>query len=123
MAAPHDVVSIREKFGTFDELWSPKIVAEANGWHLLIVKAQGEFTWHHHVDLDEVFMVVSGQLKIAMPDRDVCLDAGDIFVIPRGVEHRPDAGDGCELILLEPAGEPNTGNVGAHELTAVEEWI
>ena len=123
MAAPPHVVDVRSKLDLVDELWSPKILAEANGWHLKLVRGRGPFTWHRHPDVDEIFGVISGCLTISVrPGGDVELRPGSVFVVPRGVEHRPDAGDGCEMILMEPVGVPNTGDAGGPR-TAVDRWL
>lgn len=115
-------VNIADKFTLFEEHWSPKIVAQANGWEIKLVKARGSFVWHHH-DADEVFCVFSGKLTIHLQDHpDIQLHPGEIFVVPRGVEHRPEAVAGCQLLLLEPPGVINTGQ-SAGALTAVDEWI
>jgi len=123
MAYPNDVANISRKFTLFDDLWSPKIIAESNGWHVKLVKAQGQFTWHSHEDTDEIFIVDSGQLVVELRHRKVVLGAGDMFVVPRGVEHRPDAGDGCRMLLIEPEGVPNTGDVTDEILSNTDEWI
>ena len=122
MARPDVVVTIAKKFAAFDDLWSPKIIMEANGWHMKLVKAKGQFVWHVHDDTDEVFLVVSGRLVVELRDRRAELSAGDVFVVPKGVEHCPDAGEGCEMMLLEPAGVPNTGTV-VGELSNADQWI
>jgi mannose-6-phosphate isomerase-like protein (cupin superfamily) len=123
MAAPSRVVDVRDKLSRIDEVWSPKILAEANGWHVKLVKGRGQFTWHRHPDVDEIFCVLSGSLTISTrPGGDVVLGPGSVYVVPRGVEHRPDAGDGCEMVLLEPEGVPNTGDAGGPR-TAVDQWV
>jgi mannose-6-phosphate isomerase-like protein (cupin superfamily) len=122
MAAPDTVVRIPEMFTRFDQHWSPKIVAEANGWHVKLVRAKGQFVWHTHDDVDEMFLVIAGTLTVHTRDRSVTLAQGDLFVVPRGVEHRPDAGDGCQVMLLEPAGVPNTGGVDS-DLANADEWL
>lgn len=115
-------VNLADKFELFDEHWSPKIIAQANGWEIKLVKASGGFVWHHH-DIDEVFCVFAGRLTIHRQDLpDVHLRPGEIFVVPRGVEHRPEADGECQLLVLEPAGVVNTGQA-AGALTAVAEWI
>ena len=124
MAVPNQVVNLDEKFASFDEKWSPKIVGEFNGTQLKVVKVQGEFVWHTHGDADEFFLVRSGDLTIQMRDRDdVTLGAGEFFIVPKGVEHCPSAQDMCEVLLLEPVGVVNTGEVSESDLTAAEEWI
>ena len=112
-------VSLAEKFAAFSEHWSPKIVAELNGQHVKLVKFVGEFVWHHHDHEDEMFLVHRGRFRMELRDRTVELSPGDFIVIPRGVEHRPVAGEEVEVVLFEPAGTLNTGNVrGARTVAA-----
>ncbi len=112
MAAPADVVSLAEKFERVRELWSPHAVAEFNGLQIKLVRVHGEFVWHKHDDTDEVFLVHRGTLRIETRGSDtVTLHAGDLFVVPAGIEHRPVAELECEILLIEPAGTPNTGEV------------
>lgn len=120
--ADRGAIDITQKFGRFTEHWSPKIIAESNGWQFKLVKASGEFVWHQH-EIDEVFLVFAGQVTIQLGGADdVTLGPGQLFVVPRRTEHRPSAPEGCQLMLLEPAGVMNTGSApGA--LTAVDEWI
>ncbi len=124
MSGESKVVNLNEKFGAFDDRWSPKIVAAINDLHLKVVKVEGEFVWHDHPDTDEFFLVRSGRLTIQLEGRpDVALGPGDLFVVPRGVRHRPVSEGVCELLLLEPAGVVNTGDARG-ELTAPgDEWI
>jgi mannose-6-phosphate isomerase-like protein (cupin superfamily) len=96
-------VDIPQKFGSVTEHWSPKIIAESNGWQFKLVKASGEFVWHRH-EIDEVFLVFAGQLTIQLRGADdVTLGPGQLFVVPRNTEHRPYAPEECQLMLLEPA--------------------
>lgn len=104
-------VNIAEKLGQFTELWSPRIVGELNGQHVKLVKVEGEFVWHHHENEDELFLVLQGHLDIQLRDGAVGLDAGEFFIVPRGVEHRPIAAAEAHVLLLEPASTLNTGNV------------
>lgn len=121
MASPDDVVGLQSKFEMIQEAWSPHIVAEFNGLHVKLAKARGEFVWHTHIDTDEVFLVHRGNVEIQMRDRpSVELAAGDLFVVPAGVEHRPVADADCELLLIEPAETPNTGDAAT---AAQEPWI
>ncbi|MHC4409034.1 MAG: cupin domain-containing protein [Planctomycetota bacterium] len=106
-----DKVSLAEKFASFDDLWSPKVAAELNGQQVKLAKLHGEFVWHQHEDEDELFLVVSGRLRIELRDRVVELGAGEFLVVPRGVEHKPVAEELCEVVLFEPASTLNTGNV------------
>ena len=121
-ASMTDKVNLQEKLATFDEHFSPKIVAELNDYKIEVVKAMGEFVWHTHPDTDDFFLVLSGRLTIQMRDRDVELGPGELFVVPRGVEHCPRAAEEAHILLIEPAGTPNTGDAGG-ERTAVEERI
>jgi mannose-6-phosphate isomerase-like protein (cupin superfamily) len=104
-------VTLASKFATFSEHWSPKIVGELNGQHVKIVKFAGEFVWHHHENEDEMFLVHRGRFRMELRDRKIELTAGDFLIVPRGVEHRPVADEEVEVILFEPAGTLNTGNV------------
>lgn len=112
MAHPDHVVSLADSFAQFQDRWSPKIVGQINDLHLKLAKLEGEFVWHAHADTDELFLVVRGELKIELRDRKaVTLKRGEFFIVPRGVEHRPVAAQACEVMLLEPAGTINTGDV------------
>ncbi|GAB3066064.1 cupin domain-containing protein [Intrasporangium mesophilum] len=117
-----DAVDLNEKFALFSEHWSPKLVARLNDYEVKLVKVQGDFVWHTHDDTDELFLVVEGSLTIQLRDRDVTLGPGQLFVVPRGVEHCPRADDEVKVLLLEPTGVVNTGDAGG-ALTAVVEQI
>jgi len=104
-------VNLREKLALFDEHWSPRIVGELNGQHVKLVKLEGEFVWHHHTNEDELFLVLRGHLAIHLRDRVVELDEGELFIVPRGIEHKPVASGEVHVLLLEPASTLNTGNV------------
>lgn len=104
-------IDLREKFAAIDEHWSPKIVAELNGQHVKLVKFRGEFVWHHHDHEDELFLVHRGRFRMEFRDRAVDLGPGEMIVVPRGVDHRPVADEEVEVVLFEPAGTLNTGNV------------
>ena len=113
-------VNLAKKLDGFDDHWSPRIVAEYNGNEIMVVKIKGEFVWHKHDETDDFFHVLKGSLDIELQDRTVTLGPGELFVVPRGVEHRPVARDEVHLLLIEPAGTPNTGDAR----TAVEKkWI
>jgi len=111
------VVDIREKLSLFSEQWSPKVVARLNDYELKVVKLEGEFVWHTHDDTDELFLVVEGDLTIQLRDGDVHLREGQLYVVPRGVEHCPVADGEVAVMLIEPAGVVNTGDAGG-DLTA-----
>ncbi|HEU4721726.1 MAG TPA: cupin domain-containing protein [Gemmatimonadaceae bacterium] len=103
-------INLAEKLASFTERWQPRTVAEFNGHDIMVVKAQGEFVWHKHDDTDDLFLVLRGELTIELRDGSVTLRAGDLFVVPRGVEHRPVAKEEVHLLLIEPSGTPNTGD-------------
>jgi mannose-6-phosphate isomerase-like protein (cupin superfamily) len=103
-------INLADKLATFSEHWSPKIVAGFNGHDVMVVKCLGEFVWHSHPDTDDFFLVLKGKLTIQLRDRNVHLGPGEMFVVPRGVEHRPVADEEVHLLLLEPSGTPNTGD-------------
>ncbi len=105
-----DKVNLAEKFARFSDLWSPKVVGQLDGYEIKLVKVAGEFVWHKHDDADEMFLIVDGSLTIQLRDRDVALEAGEFFVVPRGVEHCPVAVAECRVLLLERAGVVNTGD-------------
>jgi len=110
-------INFNEKLSKFSEHWSPKIIAQMNNYHFKVVKFRGEFVWHCHEDTDEVFVVLDGEMSIAFRDGSVELKAGEMFVVPRGAEHRPFAEKECNAMLVEPAGTINTGGTGG-EMTA-----
>lgn len=103
-------INLEAKLATFAEPWQPRVVAQWNGNDVMVVKAHGEFVWHKHEDTDDFFLVLRGRLTIQLRDRDVHLGPGELFVVPRGVEHCPVAAEEAHLLLIEPAGTPNTGD-------------
>ena len=105
-----DPIDLTQKLSLFTDHWSPKIVGGFNGHDLMVVKLQGEFVWHDHPDTDDFFMVLSGQLFIDLPGHTVTLNPGQIYVVPKGVQHRPRATVETHVLLIEPAGTPNTGD-------------
>ena len=102
-------INLQAKLGKFSELFAPKIIAQMNDYHFKLVKAHGDFVWHSHADTDEVFVIIDGALTIEFRDGKVDLKAGEMFVIPKGIEHKPFAERECKLMLIEPAGTINTG--------------
>ena len=110
------VIKLSEKFELFNDLWTPKILAEFNGQQLKIAKVKGEFVWHNHADEDELFLVIKGSLSIAFKDKTIELQEGELFIVPKGVEHKPFAKDECHLLLIEPASLKHTGDI-KHKLT------
>lgn len=114
-----DKVTLNDAFARITEHWSPRIAAELNGQHVKLVKFRGEFVWHRHEHEDELFLVHRGRFRMEFRDRVVELAQGDFIIVPRGVEHRPVADEEVEVVLFEPAGTLNTGNV--HNERTVEE--
>ena len=105
----NDKVNLAQKFALLEEPFSPGIVGHVNDYKLLVVKVDGEFVWHKHDDTDDFFLVLKGHLTIELRDRNVELGPGELFVVPKGVEHRPVAKEEVHILLIEPAGTPNTG--------------
>ncbi|HKK45419.1 MAG TPA: cupin domain-containing protein [Balneolaceae bacterium] len=104
-------VNLQEKLSQFSDYWSPRTVSQLNDYDIMVVKVKDEFQWHKHEDTDDFFLVLSGHLTIQLRDRDIELNPGDLFVVPRGVEHCPRAEEETHLLLIEPTGTPNTGDV------------
>jgi len=120
-----DKINFSQKFAKFDDVWSPKLVGELNENYIKLAKGMGELDWHTHDNEDEFFLVVSGHLDIHLRDRVVSLDPGECFVVPKGVEHRPVAEDGAEILLIEPKETLHTGTAETEQTVAIEdqEWI
>ena len=116
-------VSLSEKLSRFSDHWNPRIVGELNGQHVKLVKFQGEFVWHHHDAEDELFLVVDGRFRMDFRDRQVWLERGEFLIVPRGVEHRPVADEEVSVLLFEPAGTLNTGNVTGDRTRATLERL
>ena len=117
-------VNFREKLSKFSEQWTPKVIAEMNEYQFKLVKIEGVFVWHEHQDTDEAFIVIEGSMSIDFEDgSSVGLDEGEMYVVPRGVRHRPCAESECKVMLVEPKGVVNTGEADS-ELTAPnDEWV
>ena len=115
--------NFQKKLAKFSEQWSPKIVAQMNDYHFKVVKVQGEFVWHSHTETDEVFIVLHGQLEIQFRDGNVVLKEGEMFVVRKGVEHKPVAANECHILLVEPAGTVNTGALVSERTAANDVWI
>jgi len=119
----YSAINFNDKLARFSEHWSPKIIARMNDYHFKVVKIQGDFVWHSHAGTDEVFVVLDGEMRIEFRDGKVDLRAGEMFVVPKGVEHKPFAERECRILLVEPGGTINTGDAGG-ELTAEDDaWI
>jgi mannose-6-phosphate isomerase-like protein (cupin superfamily) len=116
-------INLLDKFSKFSEHWSPKVVAEMNDYQFKLAKIQNEFTWHSHPETDEVFLVIEGSMSIEFRDGKVELCAGEMYVVPKGVEHKPYAKDECKIMFIEPRGVVNTGD-SASDLTAENDvWV
>ena len=115
-------VNLAEKFASFQECWSPKVVAAVNDFHVKLVKLKGEFVWHTHEGEDELFLVLRGRLRMQFREQEVVLEAGELIVVPRLTEHRPIADEEVHVLLLEPGSTVNTGTAGG-ERTREVEWI
>jgi len=119
----YKALNFEEKFSRFTEHWFPRVIAEMNDYQLKLVKVQGEFVWHKHPETDEVFIVINGVLNIEFRDGKVTLNSGEMFVIPKGVEHRPVAKKECKMMLIEPKGVVNTGDTGGQLTAENDAWI
>jgi mannose-6-phosphate isomerase-like protein (cupin superfamily) len=119
----YQAINLRKKFTLFDDQWQPKVIAEMNYYQFKIVKLQGDFIWHDHKETDETFLVVEGDLRIDFRDGAVHLSAGEMFVVPKGVEHKPYAEREVKLLLMEPRGVVNTGHEGGERTAANDVWI
>jgi len=116
-------VNLLEKFGHFQEQYKPKIVGDLNDHQVKVVKLQGDFVWHHHENEDELFLVMKGKMTMSLRTGDIELSEGEMFIVPKGVEHRPTAKDECWIVLIEPATTLNTGNVRGERTVAVLDRI
>jgi len=117
------VINFKEKFSKFNDYWSPRVIAEMNNYQFKLVKFEGEFVWHEHDDTDEVFMVIEGALCIEFRDGTISVKPGEMFVVPKGFEHKPFAEKECKVMLIEPKGVVNTGDT-AGALTAQNDvWV
>jgi len=118
-----EAVNLAEKAALFSDHWSPRIIAQMNDCHLKLVKMQGDFVWHTHEETDEVFIVFDGEMTIDFQDGAVHMKAGELFVVPRGKEHKPRSEQECTLVLIEPAGTINTGDTGGEKTAPDDIWI
>jgi len=119
----HNPINFESKFACFSDNWAPRVIAELNDYQFKLVRAKGEFVWHSHQEADEAFIIIDGVLEIEFRNSSIMLNPGEMFVVPKGVEHRPIARDDCKIMLLEPKNVTNTGDAGG-ELTADNDvWI
>jgi mannose-6-phosphate isomerase-like protein (cupin superfamily) len=112
-------INLENKLSTFSEHWQPRVVANFNGHDVMVVKVKGEFVWHKHEDTDDFFLVLAGHITIQLRDRAVKLGPGELFVVPKGIEHRPIAEDEAHVLLIEPRGTPNTGDAATAAIRRV----
>ncbi|TBR42163.1 cupin domain-containing protein [Marinomonas agarivorans] len=118
-----ELINFKDKFSKFSEHWSPRVIAEMNDYQFKLAKIQNEFVWHDHKDTDEVFIVIEGSMGIEFRDKTVLLNEGEMFVVPKGVEHKPFAQEECKVMFVEPRGVKNTGETSS-ELTAENDvWV
>ena len=116
-------INLRDKFGRIAEHWQPRVIAQMNDYQFKLAKIQGEFVWHAHADTDEVFIVVDGEMTLEFRDGNVDLKAGDMYVVPRGVEHKPVAQRECAIMLVELRGTTNTGTAGGERTAPNDIWV
>ena len=119
----YKALNFEEKLNLFNEQWNPKVIAEMNDYQFKIVKIQGDFIWHNHEDTDETFIVIDGDLRIDFRDGYVNLTKGEMFVVPKGVEHKPFAKNEVKMLLIEPRGVLNTGHEGGEHTSENDVWI
>ena len=123
MIPAYRAVDLAQKAGLIDAQWSPRVVAELNDYQCKVVRIQGDFVWHDHPETDELFLVLDGELRIDFRDGSVLLRPGELFVVPKGVEHKPYAEREVKLMLIEPRGTLNTGHVGGDRTAENDRWI
>ena len=116
-------INLARKLDLIEALWSPKVIAELNDYQIKLAKIEGEFVWHQHDDTDELFICIEGRLRIELPDSHVDLAAGELYVVPKGVSHRPVADGECHVMLIEPRGVVNTGDVDSTLTAPGDQWI
>ena len=116
-------INFQDKFSKFTEHWTPKVIAEMNDYQIKLVKVKGEFVWHNHSDTDEVFIVIEGCLKIEFADETIALNAGEMYVVPKGVQHKPYADEECKIMLVEPKGVVNTGATDSKLTASNDVWV
>jgi mannose-6-phosphate isomerase-like protein (cupin superfamily) len=119
----YKAINFAQKFSLFDEHWQPKVLAEMNDYQFKVVKIRGDFIWHDHKDTDETFIVIEGELRIDFRDGAVHVGAGEMFVVPKGVEHKPYAAGEVKMLLIEPRGVANTGHEGGERSAPNDVWI
>ena len=116
-------INLKEKLSKFSDHWSPKVIAEMNDYQFKLVKIQGEFVWHNHDDTDETFIVIEGEMKIEFENETLELNEGYMFVVPKGIEHKPWAENECKVMIIEPRGVLNTGSSESNLTASNDVWI
>ncbi|KIV73286.1 Mannose-6-phosphate isomerase [Pseudomonas sp. FeS53a] len=119
----HPSINLQHKLSLFSEQWTPKVIAEMNDYQFKVVRNEGDFIWHSHADTDEAFLVIEGQLRIDLRDGAVLLGPGELYVVPKGVEHKPYAEREVKMLLIEPRGVLNTGEEGGERTAQNDVWI
>lgn len=119
----HPSINLQHKLSLFSEQWTPKVIAEMNDYQFKVVRIEGDFIWHSHADTDEAFLVIEGQLRIDLRDGAVLLGPGELYVVPKGVEHKPYAEREVKVLLIEPRGVINTGEEGGERTAQNDVWI
>jgi mannose-6-phosphate isomerase-like protein (cupin superfamily) len=119
----HEAISLSRKFNLFSDQWQPRVIAEMNDYQFKIARVQGDFIWHDHPDTDETFFVLEGTLRIDLPDGFVSVSAGELYVVPKGVQHKPYAEQEVKIMLIEPRGVVNTGEEGGDRTATSDLWI
>jgi mannose-6-phosphate isomerase-like protein (cupin superfamily) len=118
-----EAIDLSDKLSRFSDKWAPKIIAQLNDYHIKLAKIEGQFIWHSHPETDELFFLLDGTMIIQMREGNIELKPGQMFVVPKGMAHKPVAGEECHVMLIEPAGTVNTGDAGGEMTFATEQWI
>ena len=116
-------INFKNKYSKFTKHWSPRIIAEMNNYQFKLAKIMGEFVWHDHKDTDETFIVIEGEMILKFRDKEIKLSSGEMYVVPKGVEHKPCAIKECKILVVEPRGVINTGDAGGDLTINKEQWI
>lgn len=117
------MINLKEKLSRFSDHWSPKVIAEMNDYQFKLVKIKGDFVWHNHEHSDEVFIVIEGTMKIELENETIELSEGEMYVVPKGIEHKPSAAAECKIMIVEPRGVVNTGNAESELIAPNNVWI
>ncbi len=118
-----DVINLKEKLGLFKDTWTPKVISKVDGHQVYLAKLEGDFIWHSHADQDEMFLVIEGTLHLEFRDKQVTLNAGEMLVVPKGVEHRPHTEEGCSVMIIEDANTEHTGGIESDLRKENHDWI